>query len=203
MKKIFLVFVLLCVTGCQSAKKNTSSGNPSACGDTSTKGCAVDVEEEADMHAYGQDASEDHQFVQSDMQSILDMIQQKKSGIVYFGFPMCPWCQEALPIINEVAKDMKQHIYYVQTRDDQKKQLYTDKQKTQMMKLANAYLDTDEDGHKQFFVPFVVVFKAGHVVAGHVGTVPGYDTSKRKMNADEKQQLKSIYKAMFTKVAKK
>ena len=48
------------------------------------------------------------------------MLENKESGIVYFGFSDCPWCQEALPILKQVLEEQKLNCYYVQTRDEER-----------------------------------------------------------------------------------
>ena len=49
------------------------------------------------------------------MQEALSVFQ-KESAILYFGYPSCPWCVEALPVMNEVMKADKQHILYIRTK---------------------------------------------------------------------------------------
>ena len=79
-----------------------------------------------------------NQFVDSDMQEALSVFQKKESAILYFGYPSCPWCVEALPVMNEVAKADKQHILYTNKRCTRRSFSYTPKQKLEMNFLYKA-----------------------------------------------------------------
>lgn len=198
MKKIMMLMICLCLAGCGLQDKDKKNNGNSYCDDGVSNACKI--EESADMSAYENFKAKDNQFVRSDMKTVLSMIEKKESGVVYFGFPACPWCVEALPIMNDAAKDKKLNIMYVQTRDENKELMYTAEQKKSIMAYTDAYLEKDEDGEKQFYVPFLIVVKDGKVVAGHIGTVDGYDTHERKMNDAEKAELKDIYLQMFEKL---
>ena len=40
-------------------------------------------------------------------------IMKNGTGVVYLGFPECPWCQSYVKMLNEVAKDVGiEKIYY-------------------------------------------------------------------------------------------
>lgn len=57
-----------------------------------------------DMSDYDGFQDRDNVFVKSDMAEAIQLFQNKKDAILYFGFPDCPWCIEALPIMDESAK---------------------------------------------------------------------------------------------------
>lgn len=45
-------------------------------------------------------------------------ILKDRTGVLYFGFPECPWCRISMPVMNEVAQagDIDQ-IHYVDARE--------------------------------------------------------------------------------------
>ena len=133
------------------------------------------------------------------MQEAIDMFENQESGILYFGFPDCPWCIEALPIMAEAAKENDKNIYYVQTRDEERNLIYTDEEKTAILSYVGQFEDTDDEGNVALFVPLVVVVEDGEALSGHVGTIEGHDAPARQMNEDEQDQLKGIYVEMFSK----
>lgn len=104
--------------------------------------------------------------------------------------------------MNEVAKADKQHILYIQTRDDKKELLYTQDQKKEMISYTKQFMEKDDEGEYQLYVPFVVVVKDGKAVSGHIGTVDGHDAHERSMTDKEKQELKKLYEDMFSAVSK-
>ena len=49
---------------------------------------------------------------------VLDVIE-KGTGIIYLGFPDCPWCRSALPVLLEAAEDYKiDTIYYIDMKNE-------------------------------------------------------------------------------------
>ena len=62
--------------------------------------------------------TEDNLYNYSSKEEILDLLDHK-TGVIYFGFPTCPWCQSMVVPLNEVAKDNKyDEIYYYNIRAD-------------------------------------------------------------------------------------
>lgn len=199
MKKTVLCILLVLLCGCSTSttdKQKTEEDGTSYCDDS--KGCGFG--EKADMSGYKDFDTKNSMFEESDMEHLLTAIKEKKTGIFYLGFPKCPWCEEAIPVLNDIAKENNQNIAYVQTRDDASELIYTPDQKKALISYASAYMNQDDKGEYQIYVPFVLVIKEGKVVAGHVGTVDGHDAHERKMNDQEKKELQTIYEDMFKKL---
>lgn len=199
MKKIWIGILLIALCGCSVAepkdtKKTNEKDQTSYCDDaTSTCGFGT----EADMSAYEGFDHANSMFEESDMTHLINTIKRKETGIFYLGYPSCPWCVEALPVLNEVAKASNQHIAYVRTRDEKKELMYTEEQKKTLIDAASTYMQKDDEGNYQVYVPFFVVVKDGVVVDGHVGTVDGHDAHERVMTEEEKSQLKEIFEKML------
>lgn len=151
----------------------------------------------ADMNNYPDFDDSDHQFIQKNMEDIFQLLENKGSGILYFGFPLCPWCDEALPIMNSEAKKINEKILYVQTRDMERELLYTPEEREILISYIGDSMDEDTEGNLQLFVPFVVVLKDGEVLSSHIGTVGDYDAHERSMTDSEQEELRQIYQSMF------
>ena len=134
-------------------------------------------------------------FTEITMDEALSFFSEKKSGILFFGYEQCPYCQQAKPILAKVSKKEKQTIYYIKVRDENKNLLYTDQQREQLAQLIPNYMqeNEDEDNKLWLYVPLVLSIKDGDATDGHEGTVKGHDASKRKMTKKEKKKLKKIY----------
>lgn len=193
MKKIcMLLCVFLVLFGC--AKKDKTTTSTHYCNDSEGT-CGIDETSVLDYDGFN---DQEHIFLESSMDEVIELFEKKQSGIVYFGYPKCPWCIEAVPIMNDCAKLYNEKIYYVRTKDDNGKYLYTDQQKEKLFKYIKEYLNFDENGKKHLFVPYVLVIKDGDVACSHLGTVKTHDSENRKMTEKEKNELLSIYKKMFT-----
>lgn len=61
---------------------------------------------------------EENPFVYKEAEDIVEMIKNKETFVVYFGFKDCPWCRSVLPTLVEVSKDLGlDTIYYVDVKD--------------------------------------------------------------------------------------
>lgn len=132
------------------------------------------------------------------MQEALSMLKEKKDALFYFGYPDCPWCKEAIPVLKEVSTEKKKTVYYIQTRDEKKELLYSAKEKAKLTPYLRSYMKQDEKKEYQLYVPLVVMVEKGKVLKGHLGTVDGHDAHERLMTEDEVKELKKIYEEMLS-----
>lgn len=192
MKKVGIIVISLFIVlaGCTSNSKKESSN-------TKTKNyCTLDCEV-ADMSGYGL-SEKDHVFGSITFNQANTYFKDKDfSGIIYIGFDTCPWCLEAVPVMNEVAKDLGLSIYYVNKKDPQNQEHPEWVEKTTEI-LNDAYgLEVDENNKPVLYVPEVIVVKGGEIVSHHMGTLEDHDATKRKMTDSEKEELSTIYRDMF------
>ena len=66
------------------------------------------------------------------MDECLEKWANKEDGVYYFGYEDCPWCQDAIPILKEVAQSQNQSVYYIRTRDSNHELLYDERQKEEL-----------------------------------------------------------------------
>lgn len=143
------------------------------------------------------------------------------TGVIYFGFPQCPWCRTIVPFLEDIGEYVGlNEIYYLNIldlRDSYKiedKKVVIDKEGSQeyyeLLELLDKYLEDykikDESGKeyatgvKRLYAPTTVVVKKGKIVDFLEGTV----VSQAKFVAltdDEKKELKKNLTDMFVKVS--
>ena len=62
--------------------------------------------------------SKDNQVIYKTEKDIVEMMDNKESFVVYFGFSKCPWCRSVIETLLKVAKDTNlDTIYYVDVLD--------------------------------------------------------------------------------------
>lgn len=191
---VLFVFSLL-LTGCNSKEKTKEKDN-------SQNVCDVDCVK-SDMEEYETLQGVDHVFLETTYEQAIQKLEDDTfTGILYFGFPKCPWCEEAVPIMNEIAKEKNLDIYYVNKRSEDS--LAHPELETKIIKILDeAYgLDKDKEGNLRLYVPEVVTVRKGKILSHHLGTVDGHDAKERKMSDDEISLLTSIYQKMFDKIKK-
>ena len=160
-------------------------------------GCASNAAENIEPNQYEEIMNQENAFVPISMKEAIEILENKETALIYFGFPDCPWCIEALPVMNEVAETHGKEIYYVQTRDEEGNRLYDDEEKEIILNYVGEFEEKDDEGNLALFVPLVVSVKDGIAVSGNVGTVEGHDAHEREMTEEEVEMLKDIYDEMF------
>lgn len=192
-KTICWLFIsLLLCSSCSANNKEQENKNPKGCdGDE-----VCDVKDRADMTSYEGFMDQKHQFIEVPMSDFLLKLDAGATGIYYFGYTTCPWCVEAVPIMNEVAKSLDLNIFYV----DKKAETTKEEDSKAIEARIPDKLDKDEDGNPHLYVPYVITIKEGEITSYHTGTVDSHDAHERKMNDKEKAELKKIYQEMFETV---
>jgi len=137
------------------------------------------------------------------------------TGIVYFGFPECPWCRNALPVLIEAAKENEiKNVYYFNAkpiRDDKELKdgkIVINKEGTEeyyklVDKLKNhlgPYEGLEDDSIKRLYFPTVVFVMGGKIVGTHIGTVDSQEDPSKPLTKEQKQELLDIYNENISKI---
>ncbi len=119
------------------------------------------------------------------------------TGLVYLGFPECPWCQAYVPMLNEVAKEEGvEKIYYFNIREDRNK---NSKDYQKIVKLVKNFLLKDDEGNERIFVPDVYAVKEGKILSHNNDTsIMSEDITPADYWTDaKKEEIKQTFKAMI------
>lgn len=164
--------------------------------------------------------SEDNPIKYATYDEVINVIK-KGTGIIYLGFPECPWCRSALPVLLESAKDYKiDTIYYINIHDDRDyyevkngklvyqkdddgKELKGNKGYFKLMKALDSELDDyvvkDDDGkdyevgEKRIYVPLIIFVNDGKIVGTHLSTVDTQESGYDELTEEEYDELNGIY----------
>ncbi len=111
----------------------------------------------------------DNVFVYKNSDEIINIIKHG-TGVVYIGFPSCPWCQRYAKYLNEVAKDKGiDTIYYYDIADDRKNNTAAYQE---IVGLISGFLQYDDEGQPRIYVPDALFIENGNIVAND------YESSK-------------------------
>lgn len=115
------------------------------------------------------EVGEDNVFVYRDADEVIKLLEHG-TGVVFIGFPECPWCQTYAKYLNEVAKEVGiDKIYYYNILEDRKNN--TDVYK-KMVGMLEDYLQYDDEGNARIYVPNVSFHVNGEIIGND------YETSK-------------------------
>ena len=159
-------------------------------GNSTNKGQTNQVIEDKFISQYPKVTS-GHKFVYAEPAEILDIIDGG-DGVVFLGFPECPWCQQLVPIIQEAAQSEKiDKIYYLNIKESRAN---NDEVYQKLVTKLQDYLPKDDDGNPRISVPDVTAYRGGQIVGrfeqeatndGEQVTPDTYWTSERKDRAVE------------------
>ena len=147
--------------------------------------------------------TEDNVYVYRTLEEI-NKILEKATGLVYLGFPECPWCRGYVPIINEVAKEQGlDKIYYFNIKKDREdnSKLY---QKT--IELLGDNLRYDNEGNRRIYAPSLIAVKNGKVVMfddTRYWNNKEYDSAEDFWNNEDLTSMKEKLVKMINEVKEK
>ncbi len=115
----------------------------------------------------------ENQFYYGEQEAVINMLEHG-SGIVYFGFPECPFCQYYTPILDTVAKENDVQVMYYNILDDRTNN--TEFYQT-VVSILGDNLDYDSDGNPRIYVPQVTFVVKGEII--------GYDNESSMVDSSE------------------
>ncbi|MDO4701505.1 MAG: glutaredoxin [Erysipelotrichaceae bacterium] len=117
------------------------------------------------------------------------------SAVVVYGYPGCPFCQQAMHVLNDAAEALGIYVYYVEaTQEYEGKQADIDT----LMSLISEYL-LKENKSDQLYVPQVFVIKNGKIVGSHLSLVNSYRGGN--LSDGQYKELKNIYIRIMKKLS--
>lgn len=144
------------------------------------------------------------------------------TGILYFGFPDCPWCRSMLPVLLSTLNNMSiDKLYYLNIANIRDVLVLNEKNKVEVkeegtkgykkiIELLDEHLSpyylTNSDGkkvdtkEKRLYAPTVVFVKEGKVEGIHVGTVEGQKSGYDDLTEEQKNELNTIFVEHVNKV---
>lgn len=161
--------------------------------------------------------NEDNPFVYTSAEKIVDTLKNG-TGIIYLGYPKCPWCRNAVNVLQYLNVDEILYLDMYEQRDTyevENNELKKIKDGTdeyyEMLDLLSDILpdyEIEEDGQtynvgeKRIYVPLVVGVKDGKIVGYHMDVVDLDEGQSPFDLLTEKQQeqLKEIYDGIKSKV---
>lgn len=185
MKKILLVLCIMLLTGCGKEEV------------VYTDGAKFEQEYEAlNDNGIVVDIDSDVNIKYLELSEVVDFLENK-TGVIYFGFPKCPWCRNIIPVLLDVATDNNQIVYYFNPQDVRG----TDNEEfDKVMEILDEYLLVNSDGEKTLYVPDVYFVKEGNIVGHYLGSVSSQTNPYENLTETQKEELYNIYKELIDKI---
>lgn len=156
----------------------------------------------ADMSGYKY-LDGDTVFREMTVKDIASEMDADSTFVVVFSQTRCPWCNAALPVLEQIAEEEDLLIGYVDTRRDPtwKTNLQIDDYDLLVSRLGE-YFPPDEFERPHLYVPHVFFIRDGEVVYQYEGASPDYDGSGDELTDAQASALAEIYREGFDLLAK-
>lgn len=142
----------------------------------------------------------DNPFVYRSVDQIINILE-KGTGVVYLGFPECPWCQAYVPYVEEVAKKVGiDKVYYFNIKEDRKNNT---EEYQKIVKILDVYLPNDDEGNKRIYVPAIIVVQNGKIIEFDDETskdTKGYKTPEEYWKNENLDALKTKLEKSFNEI---
>ena len=165
-----------------------------------------------------------NKIVYKTTEEVLDLIDKKKSFVLYFGFDTCPWCRSVVPTLASISKELNQEVYYIDVKDIRDTFELDDDNKPKLVKKGSKdysrlleklepvledYTLTDSDnneikvGEKRIYAPSIVSVidgKAKELTTGiSEKQTDGYMKLTKEMEKDTYNKIKKVLKQVSDK----
>lgn len=154
----------------------------------------------------------------------VNQILDNGTGVIYLGFPKCPWCRNAVKeILDASSSTSLDKIYYVNMQNERDTMkldangniVTTSKASDEYYKLVDKLKDILDDyiiydtnnnkhntGEKRIYVPLVLFVRDGELVGYHKNTVDSQTDPYIELNEEQSKELYNIYQTNIHKVLK-
>lgn len=144
--------------------------------------------------------SDDNPFVYRSVDQIINILE-KGTGVVYLGFPECPWCQAYVPYVEEVAKKVGiDKVYYFNIKEDRKNNT---EEYQKIVSMLDVYLPNDDEGNKRIYVPAIIIVQNGKIIEFDDETskdTKGYKTPEEYWKNENLDALKTKLEKAFNEI---
>ena len=165
-----------------------------------------------------------NKMVYKTTEEVLELIDKKKSFVLYFGFDTCPWCRSVVPNLASISKELNQEVYYIDVKDIRDTFELDDDNKPKLVKKGSKdysklleklepvledYTLTDSDnneikvGEKRIYAPSIVSVidgKAKELTTGISDKqTDGYMKLTKEMEKDTYNKIKKVLKQVSDK----
>ena len=148
----------------------------------------------------------DNKIVYSNYDQIFEVLDD--TGVIYFGYPKCPWCRNAVPVLLEAAEEVGiNQIYYLNNETDRDTKILKDgkvitekegsdnynKLLEKLGDKVSTYEGLEDESIKRLYFPTVVVVKDGEITDYIEGTVDFQKDPYTPLTKTQRQELKDKY----------
>lgn len=216
MKKTGIVFLTsVILTGCAASSTSTVLPSTEAVStlapDEVQAGSVVLKTKTLDMSEYQYLDDEDPAFVQITFDEMLRLFEEDGTGVVLLSYETCPWCNRAVPVLDEAAKAEGIQVFYVDIYEDEMVKDKTEEEWNEALDTFYSYADSilkhetnEETGESEpvLYVPLVIGIKNGEITGSHTSLVSSFTLTDEtvQLTAAQHEELLADYEDIIESI---
>lgn len=139
------------------------------------------------------EVTKDNVFVYKNVDEIIK-IMNHGTGVVYLGYPECPWCQEYVKYLNETAKEVGiEKIYYCNTKKVKEESM---EKYHELISILDGHLQYTDEGDQWIYVPNVSFHISGKIIGNDYETSKDTHGLKNPKDYWTKEEVKDLKKTL-------
>ena len=144
----------------------------------------------------------DNRFIFATYEQVLLQLKYG-TGVVAFGFPACPHCHNAFPVLEKAFREMNMDRYAGLRGRILYYDIFNDRQENNeryltIVEYLKDFLQTDANGNPRIFVPDVYFLASGKIIGNHLGTV-SQASARENLGEEQEKELLKVYKNLIEK----
>ena len=122
------------------------------------------------------------------IEDVLNILNTGGDEVIYFGYPTCIYCRNAIQVLVDTAKETSLDvIYYLELEE-------TNPKYSELADALGEELTIEEDGMKKVYLPLVIFITDGKVISYNKGTLFSQEDPYQKLDDSQVQGLSEIYR---------
>lgn len=119
---------------------------------------------------------------------VLNIMNSTGDAVIYFGYPTCIYCRNAIQVLMDTAVDTELDVIYYLNIDE------NDSKYQELVEALGEELIVEEDGVKKVYIPLVVFITDGKVISYNKGTLFSQQDPYQTLDDSQVQGLSEIYR---------
>ena len=119
---------------------------------------------------------------------VLNILNTGGDEVIYFGYPTCIYCRNAIQVLIDTAKETSLDIiYYLELEE-------TNEKYNELVEALSDELTIEEDGKKKVYLPLVIFITDGKIISYNKGTLSSQEDPYQKLDDSQVKGLSEIYR---------
>ena len=178
---------------------------------TAEAGGVVLPAQKADMSEY-YFLDENNYYLEIYREDFIKLFEENGSAVILISYPGCPFCNRAVPVLQEAAAGYGEYILYLDIKSEEFRRKSPEEKKELEKAFFECLGDIAEDVWSEeeqayvpsFYAPLVIAVKNGEIIDLHTGIFEGFkiEDKTEDLNNDQKKKLRGIYEKLIRSVLK-